>query len=288
MSKKIAVLACFGNLPILAAKKLLELGYETHVIRVMPYCSYDYEEYANISLKIGEIGRLFEYLNHSNIREIVFAGKVQRPNLKSIKFDLVGSKLLYRVLKNKVLGDDKVLATVIDFFEENNFSVIPLSDFMKNSNDTKILTNKEPNENELHDIKVGMELIEKISEFDVGQSVIIEDGYVLGIEAAEGTDELIKRCGKLRKNKIKSGVLVKTIKKNQTFKADLPVIGVETIKNLKENNFAGIGISEEVIIVDEKLVVKLANEVGIFIYKAHKTIVGMDNQREGIDKEVEN
>ena len=281
MSRKIAVLACFGDLPILAAKKLVELGHEIHIIRIIPYCNYDYEGYLNISFKIGEIGKLFEYLNFNNIKEIVFAGKVERPNLKSIKFDLVGSKLLFRILKNKLLGDDKVLATVIDFFEENNFSVIPLSDFMKSSNDTKILTNKEPNENELHDIDIGMELIEKISEFDVGQSVVIEDGYVLGIEAAEGTDELIKRCFKLRKNKIKSGVLVKTIKKNQTFKADLPIIGVETIRSLKESNFAGIGISEEVIIVDESSVVKIANEAGIFIYKAHKTIAGINQKSNG-------
>jgi DUF1009 family protein len=284
MSRKIAVLACFGDLPILAAKKLVELGHEIHIIRVIPYCNYDYEGYVNISLKIGEIGRLFEYLNFNNIKEVVFAGKIERPNLKSIKFDSGGSKLLFRILKNKFLGDDKVLVTVIDFFEENNFSVIPLSDFMKSSSGAKILTNKEPNENELHDIDVGMELIEKISEFDVGQSVIIEDGYVLGIEAAEGTDELIKRCFNLRKNKIKSGVLVKTIKKNQTFKADLPIIGVETIRNLKESNFAGIGISEEVIIVDENSVVKIADEAGIFIYKAHKTITEINTRSNAKDQ----
>lgn len=273
MPKKIAVIACFGELPILAAKNLKENGYDPYIVKVMSYCNNAYEEYKNISLKIGEVGRLFDYLNKNNIEKIVFAGKVERPDFKAIKFDLVGGKLLYRILKNKVLGDDKVLRTVIDFFEENNFRIIELSEFMTQDKKETMLTNRKPNEREIQDIKFGMNLIEKISEFDVGQGVIIEDGYILGIEAAEGTDELIKRCGSLKKNKTKSGekttqngVLVKSIKQNQSLKADLPVIGIETIKNLYANNFAGIGISKDVIIINEALVQNVADELDIFIY----------------------
>ena len=34
---------------------------------------------------------------------------------------------------------------------------------------------------------------------DVGQAVIVQQGLVLGVEAIEGTDALIERCGKLRR-----------------------------------------------------------------------------------------
>ena len=37
-----------------------------------------------------------------------------------------------------------------------------------------------------------MNIIKSLSKFDIGQSVVINNGYVLAIEGPEGTDETIK------------------------------------------------------------------------------------------------
>ena len=66
---------------------------------------------------------------------------------------------------------------------------------------------------------------------DVGQAIIIQQGDVLGIEAVEGTDNLIKRTKKFIKNGEKP-TLIKL--KKQDLRADLPTIGLNTIKLCKK------------------------------------------------------
>ncbi len=80
-----------------------------------------------------------------------------------------------------------------------------------------------------------------LGELDVGQAVIVEHGYVLGVEAAEGTDALTERCGKLKREG-RGGVLVKIKKPGQEERADLPAIGPMTIEKLHAAGFAGVAI----------------------------------------------
>ena len=68
---------------------------------------------------------------------------------------------------------------------------------------------------------------------DVGQAIIIQQGDVLGIEAVEGTDNLIKRTKKFIKNGEKP-TLIKLLKRKQDLRADLPTIGLNTIKLCKK------------------------------------------------------
>ena len=42
-------------------------------------------------------------------------------------------------------------------------------------------------------ISKGVRIIKSLSKFDIGQSVVINNGYVLAIEGPEGTDVTIKR-----------------------------------------------------------------------------------------------
>ena len=50
-------------------------------------------------------------------------------------------------------------------------------------------------------VEFGKKVAIALGALDVGQSVIVEDGHVLGIEVAEGTDNSIIRCVGLRKKR---------------------------------------------------------------------------------------
>ena len=80
-------------------------------------------------------------------------------------------------------------------------------------------------------LKKGLEIFRTLGKIDLSQSIIIQNNIVLGIEAAEGTDELIKRCYKYKKKGDK-GVLLKFSKYNQDERFDVPVIGLKTFKLL--------------------------------------------------------
>ena len=100
---------------------------------------------------------------------------------------------------------------------------------------------------------------------DVGQSIIIQNQLVLGIEAIEGTDSLIKRCFDY-KRKGDKGILFKFNKKDQSNIIDIPTIGLDTLKNIKDYDYEGIYLEKgKCIIMEKKEVIKFANKNGIFI-----------------------
>ena len=47
------------------------------------------------------------------------------------------------------------------------------------------------------DIEKGLKILNEISKFDIGQSIILQRGTVVGIEGAEGTDIFNKKLKKL-------------------------------------------------------------------------------------------
>lgn len=101
---------------------------------------------------------------------------------------------------------------------------------------------------------------------DIGQALIINNGLVLGVEAAEGTNNLIKRCAELREEQ-EGGVLIKLCKPHQDKRLDLPCIGPDTIKNIAKYGYKGIVVeAKKSIMLSSAKTIKLADDNKIFIY----------------------
>ena len=124
---------------------------------------------------------------------------------------------------------------------------------------------------------------------DIGQSLIVQNEIVLGLEAAEGTDQLITRCNDLKKNGDK-GVLIKASKYNQSNILDIPTIGLQTLKLLIQNDYEGVFIEKNhCLIIDQDEVINLANANNLFIstfeklwLKTRKYLSAVQSNREKI------
>ena len=198
------------------------------------------------------------------------AGNVKRPSLKDIKFDYKAIKFIKEyALQPK--GDDKLLLSIVEFFEKEGFKFI---DWKDECNDLFItednLSKKKPNKLSLENLKKGLEIFKTLGNIDLSQSMIVQNNIILGIEAAEGTDELIKRCYKYKK-KGDRGILIKLSKYNQDNRFDVPVIGINTLKLLKKYNYEGVFLEKEkLIILDKNQVVKYCNNNSLFISSVKK------------------
>jgi len=219
------------------------------------------------SFSLGNVGAVVEYLKQHNVTDIVFAGGVKRPDLQSIKVDLVGAKLLSKILANKFIGDDKLLQVVANFFEQYGFKVISSHDvYHTHVRYNSLIAKTSPSAQDSSDIELAISVSHALGELDIGQSVIVEDGYVLGIEAAEGTDQLIERCASLRK-KPTGAVLVKMPKLTQDMRLDLPTIGLGTIELLARYKYNGIALcTKSCVILDSTKIVEIANRHDMFIF----------------------
>ena len=121
------------------------------------------------------------------------------------------------------------------------------------------------------DVDKSKKLLSEISKFDNAQAVVCISGYIIAIEAAEGTDNLLNRVFDVRKSlnqiKFKAGVLVKMPKKSQSKLIDLPVIGLKTLRLVKKANLNGIAIYPKYTLVHEKIkVLQYAKKYDLKIY----------------------
>jgi DUF1009 family protein len=229
-----------------------------------------YKKYNNsYSLKITQLGKAISILKENNCKKIILIGKVMRPRISSLKFDTRALFYLPRLFNAFKKGDGSIIKEVIKIFKENKISVINSMSFTpelifkdKNINNVKV-----SNEDKKSILK-GVNIIKSLSQFDIGQSVILNNGYVLAIEGPEGTNEAIKRSLLLTKkyNLKNKSILVKFPKINQDLRVDLPTLGFETIKNCIKANIKGIAIKRsQNIIMNKNQVIDLTKKNNFFI-----------------------
>jgi UDP-2,3-diacylglucosamine hydrolase len=264
-----AIIAGAGDLPFLLISHLRQSQRIFVVLCLEGNASYELAKDTNhIFIGLGEIGKALAFLKQNKVKEIVFAGKVKRPSLGSIKLDVKGlsflGKLGIEIFKG---GDNKILSHIVNLLEDQGFKVIgPENLIPELVAHLGVLGKTKPSKQDYKDISVGKEILAALGASDVGQAVIVEDGYVLGIEAAEGTDNLISRCGKLKKEEKRVGVLIKMKKVDQETRIDLPGIGTRTLLKIHKAGFKGIAVeSGGSLIINIDAVIKKANELKLFL-----------------------
>ncbi len=132
------------------------------------------------------------------------------------------------------------------------------------------LTNVKPSNIAYKNLQKALITFKEYGKLDIGQSLIVQNQLILGLEAVEGTDNLIIRCRNLKKGEDK-GILVKFSKYNQSKIIDIPTIGEDTINLLKENNYEGVFLEKNsCLILDKTETINLANKNNVFISTCNK------------------
>lgn len=262
MTESLGIIAAKGILPIMVADNNVNLGGRSFVACLDGFAlEADFKNHIAQKFSIGKTSAIIKYFKEHSVTKIVICGAMARPNLSALSVDTKGAILLAKILAAKVLGDDHLLRIVAGYIEAQGFEIVSPINYTKH---IPIITKLQPSAQEKNDIKTGFQAASALGIFDIGQSVIVEKGAVLGVEGAEGTDLLIKRCGELRKSNKVSGILVKSMKPTQDPRLDTPVIGVETVRAIKEAGMRGIAVSD-VIILKPQEVMQEADRLGVFL-----------------------
>ncbi len=266
---KIAVFAGKGLLPRQVFDSCVIKGIECHIIGLENQTSSELFTDINYeTFPLHLVGKIINKLKKLGVSYIVLAGKVKRTSISKLLLDAKGAKL-FAMLVRGGLGDNSILGTIIRFFENEGFTIIPPEQIA-----TEIIVKKgnltpevSIDESAKEDMYKGVKVLKGIAQFDVGQALVIQGGLVLGVEAAEGTDELIKRCGEIQQKGEESPILIKVCKPYQDKRIDLPCIGPNTIANLHRYGLRGIALEAEFsLILNQVETIKAASKSGIFIY----------------------
>jgi hypothetical protein len=216
-------------------------------------------------IRIGQAGTGFKRFKEEGVKDVVLIGTIKRPTVAELVPDL-RTTAFFAKLGLKALGDDGILRALVKEIESDGMRVVGIQevvpDLLAKEGE---LTKKSPDKEDEEDIRRGVEVATALGKLDVGQSVVVQQGLVLGVEGIEGTDRLVLRCKDyIRKGK--APVLVKLRKPQQDMRIDLPTIGTRTVENAHNCGFRGIAVhAGNTLIVNEEEVIRLANKYGLFI-----------------------
>ena len=274
MPPRLGILAGGGDLPVKVAESTSAAGREVYVVafkgQTDPRTVAGRE---HLWSRIGAAGEIIEYLRRNDISEIVLAGAIRRPGVLDIRPDARAARFLAKVGRKAFGGDDSLLSALVRALEEEEgFRVLGIQELLANAiARAECYAGEVPDEAAESDIERGFEVVRLIGRADVGQSVVIQQGVVLAVEAIEGTDRMLQRAGELRRDG-PGGVLVKARKPEQEERVDLPTIGPTTVSKAADAGLRGIAVEAGgVLLVDEQGICEAAAKAGLFVVGCEPT-----------------
>ncbi len=263
---KLGIVAGNGGLPRRLVEACRTAGREVFVLALEGAAAPEtVADVAHAWCPIGAAARGLALLRENEVRELVLAGGVRRPSLASLRPDWRAAKFFARV-GYRALGDDGLLSAVVAELEREGFRVVAPDQVLQASLAPEgAFGDVRPDEQAMTDIAHGARIARALGALDIGQAVVVQQGLVLGVEAIEGTDALLRRCAGLRREG-PGGVLVKVEKPGQEQRADRPTIGPLTVALAAETGLRGIAVEAgATIVVDRDETVAAADRAGLFV-----------------------
>src|SRR5436190_18249210 len=273
ISSPIGLIAAGGVMPFAVADSLTARGINPVFFALKGACDpVRVERFRHHWISIGQFGRATKLFRAENCRDLVFIGTLVRPALSEIRLDWGTLRVIGLVWAAFRGGDDHLLSGIGRILEQDGFRMVGIKDVAPDLLMPRgCLTLKAPDENAAADIARGRDVLRALSPFDIGQAAVVIDSHVVGVEDIEGTDGLLARVARLRKEgRIRAqrgrGVLVKAPKSGQDLRFDLPTIGPRTIEGADAAGLAGIAvIAGETTVVEAQIMIEAADAAGLFI-----------------------
>ncbi len=267
MPRKLGILAGGGNLPVRLVETCRQAGRDVFVIAFEGQAeAKTVRNVPHAWVRLGAAEKTLEHLRETGCQDIVMAGHIRRPSVTALRPDMWAAKFLARS-GAAFLGDDGLLkALVRELEEKEGFHVLGADDILPDSLATEgVLGSHAPDAQALGDIRRGIEVASDIGGLDIGQGAVVQEGIVLAVEAAEGTDAMLARVADLKRDG-PGGVLVKVKKPDQERRADLPAIGPRTVRRAAEAGLRGIAIEAGgALVIDKQATIELADTAGLFV-----------------------
>ena len=216
-------------------------------------------------ISIGQFGKMIKLIKSKKCKKVLFAGKIIKPKLSSLRMDIKGLYYLPKIIIAAKLGDAAIVKVIINILKKEKITVISSTSYnsglsLKRGSYTTI----KPNKKDTQDIIKGSKFLKKINGYDHIQGLVIRDGFVIKTEAYNGTKKMLQT---IKVNKKLGGILIKLPKKKQDLRIDLPTIGLETLKDCKKAGLKGIVLKHnQNIFLDKEKCIRFANKNKIFIY----------------------
>ncbi|MDR2629249.1 MAG: UDP-2,3-diacylglucosamine diphosphatase LpxI [Puniceicoccales bacterium] len=261
----IALIAGRGDYPILCAKNIVASGHDVVVIAVDDDVNAKwlngFPAQNVIKVSVGQMSKLLKALERFGVKFAIMAGQVKPKKLfRGMLPDLKALKMLMALKEHNA---ESIFGATAKEIANIGVELLDARSFMEEYLATKgPMTSRESKING-ESLQLGISTAREIARLNIGQSVIVRQGTIVAVEDFAGTDDLINRIGKFN---LKGTVFVKTAKYRQDFRFDVPIFGMQTLKNLANAKVKYAALeAQNVIILDKNNVLDCAVKFGIDI-----------------------
>ena len=212
-------------------------------------------------MRVGQLGKMLGFLEKSGARQAVMAGQIHPRNLFDLRPDFKALFMLARLPRRNA---ESIFGAIADEMRAVGVELLPATTFMEEHlAPAGLIAGPRLKPRVEDDLRYGFQIAKESSRLDIGQTVVVKNGTVLAVEAFEGTNEAMKRGGKLGRG---SAVMVKVSKPNQDFRFDVPVIGPLTLEAAREAGIRAIGVEAgRTLLLEKDKLTASAAEAGISI-----------------------
>ena len=253
----IGLIAGKGRLPQVFREQAEKAGREVFSVGVKGITDSQVDEL----LPLGRVGKLVKLFKKRGIREVVMLGKFEHRLIYSelLNLDLKGLLILKRAKDRRPAS---LIRAFMDALEEEGFEFIDPTPYLKELLAGEgVMGRREPSEEAMEDGIFGFLIAKELAQLDIGQTLVVKNKAVVAVEAMEGTQETIRRGGKIGG---KGTRVVKVARKNQDFRIDVPTVGLETLEVMKEVKAEALFLEAgKVYIVDRERFLRTADRLGI-------------------------
>ncbi|MGB0334708.1 MAG: LpxI family protein [Opitutales bacterium] len=259
----IGLIAGKGLYPILTAKRIQEAGLPLRMISFKGETEQsliDAVPKANqIQIKVGQLGKLLKSLQKLGCCYALMAGQITPKRLfRGLHPDLKALAILNSL---KIKNAETIFGAIAGEVESLGIHMLDARSFLDEELATKGSMTGKKTKVASEFIDHGIEIAKGIAELDIGQGAVVRKGTVLAVEAYEGTDPMLKRAGSFKTDGL---IFVKTVKKKQDFRFDVPVFGERTLEVMHEAGIETAALEVgRVIMLDKPTLLKKAIKLKI-------------------------
>ena len=265
ISKPVALIAGRGIYPKLLADEARAKGVEVRLLAFEDettdelFASFPEDQRGRFN--VGKMGKWLKAIRNFGCGYAVAAGQIKPGKLfRGLKPDLKAASLLFKLKRRNA---DTIFGSIGEEIEAQGVEQLDARIFLDDHMASDGLMTKRFSKIEDTYLKHGIEIATEMARLDVGQGVVVRKGTVIAVEAFEGTDPMLRRAGEFKTDQL---IFVKTVKREQDYRFDVPVFGLRTLEVMRN---AGISTAvlkaDSVIILEREKTLAEANRAKIQI-----------------------
>jgi DUF1009 family protein len=260
----LGLIAGNGRFPFLAAAGARRAGRRVVTLAIReetaPELESEVDELHWIGL--GQLGRGIDILRKAGAREAVMAGQVKHRQIFSgVVPDLKMIGLLARLAFQNT---DSLIGAVAEALAREGITLLPSVAFLGDQLATVgPMTRRQPDREERRDVQYGETVARALAGMDLGQTAVVKHRAAVALEAMEGTDETIRRAGRIAGP---GTTVVKVAKPRQDMRFDVPVVGEGTLLAMREAGSRVLALDAgKTLLIDREAFLALAEADGVAV-----------------------